>query len=295
MKYIRDIVISTSEPPVHNVAWLQPQSNNTYKLFIYGNNGWTGEVGSKISVLQGEDIRNIKIPVKDGYMITYPMFKTSQMNGSFLIDSNNIILEQFINNTEPNGTMNTVTVSGYGDKEIYFYLSLYPYSSITQKITIQTGDVVSTEQIPINKYLSKLLSNNYKENVSEEKALTTVGASNMYIELSKRMSSDNRILFPCKDYGVMPSCQYGDSKAFLQDGVDEEGNAIIKYSDVIAKYDELVSAYPNYIKKKELGYDASLYNRNQDLKEEISVSMSNQKAFIAENSSLKNESITMVL
>ena len=32
-----------------------------------------------------------------------------------------------------------------------------------------------------------------------------------------------------------------------------------------------------------------LYNRNQDLKEEISVSMSNQKAFIAENSSLKEE------
>ena len=34
----------------------------------------------------------------------------------------------------------------------------------------------------------------------------------------------------------------------------------------------------------------TLYNRNQDLKEKISVSMSNQKAFIAENSSLKNES-----
>ena len=32
-----------------------------------------------------------------------------------------------------------------------------------------------------------------------------------------------------------------------------------------------------------------VYNRNQDLKEEISVSMSNQKAFIAENSSLKEE------
>lgn len=32
-----------------------------------------------------------------------------------------------------------------------------------------------------------------------------------------------------------------------------------------------------------------MYNRNQDLKEEISVSMSNQKAFIAENSSLKEE------
>lgn len=32
-----------------------------------------------------------------------------------------------------------------------------------------------------------------------------------------------------------------------------------------------------------------LYSRNQDLKEEISVSMSNQKAFIAENSSLKDK------
>ena len=31
----------------------------------------------------------------------------------------------------------------------------------------------------------------------------------------------------------------------------------------------------------------TLYNRNQDFEEEISVSMSNQKAFIAENSSLK--------
>ena len=34
-----------------------------------------------------------------------------------------------------------------------------------------------------------------------------------------------------------------------------------------------------------------LYNRNQDLKEEISVSMTNQKAFITENSSLKEEKI----
>ena len=33
----------------------------------------------------------------------------------------------------------------------------------------------------------------------------------------------------------------------------------------------------------------TLYNRNQDLREEISVSMTNQKAFIAENSSLKEE------
>ena len=57
-------------------------------------------------------------------------------------------------------------------------------------------------------------------------------------------------LFQCKDYGVMPSCLQGDSGAFLQDGVDSGGNAIIKYADVIAKYDELVTAYPGYINKK---------------------------------------------
>lgn len=33
----------------------------------------------------------------------------------------------------------------------------------------------------------------------------------------------------------------------------------------------------------------TLYNRNQDLKDEISVSMTNQKAFMTENSSLKEE------
>ena len=66
MKYIRDIVISTSEPSVHNVAWLQPQSNNTYKLFIYGNKGWTPlsssrEEGSNIQTEFIEEIPNIII------------------------------------------------------------------------------------------------------------------------------------------------------------------------------------------------------------------------------------------
>ena len=66
MKIIKDIVISTSEPPVHNVAWLQPQSNNIYKLFIYGNNGWTplsssGEEGSNIQTEFIEEIPNIII------------------------------------------------------------------------------------------------------------------------------------------------------------------------------------------------------------------------------------------
>ena len=66
MKFIKDIVISTSEPPVHNVAWLQHQSNNTYKLFIYGNKGWTplsssGGEGSNIQTEFIEEIPNIII------------------------------------------------------------------------------------------------------------------------------------------------------------------------------------------------------------------------------------------
>ena len=66
MKIIKDIVISTSEPPVHNVAWLQPQSNNIYKLFIYGNNGWaplssSGEGESNIQTEFIEEIPNIII------------------------------------------------------------------------------------------------------------------------------------------------------------------------------------------------------------------------------------------
>ena len=66
MKTVKNIVISRSEPPVNNVAWLQPQSNNIYKLFIYGNNGWTplsfsGEEGSNIQTEFIEEIPNIII------------------------------------------------------------------------------------------------------------------------------------------------------------------------------------------------------------------------------------------
>ena len=66
MKIIKDIIISTSEPSINSVAWLQSQSKNTYKLFIYGNNGWTplsssGEEGSNIQTEFIEEIPNIII------------------------------------------------------------------------------------------------------------------------------------------------------------------------------------------------------------------------------------------
>ena len=66
MKIIKDIIISISEPSVNSIAWLQPQSNNTYKLFIYSNNGWTplsssGEEGSNIQTEFIKEISNIII------------------------------------------------------------------------------------------------------------------------------------------------------------------------------------------------------------------------------------------
>lgn len=59
MKYIRDIIISTEEPSVNNIVWLQPQSNNTYKLFIYGSNGWTPIVSKELGKLNFKYIQDI--------------------------------------------------------------------------------------------------------------------------------------------------------------------------------------------------------------------------------------------
>ena len=41
MKTIKDIVISTAEPPVNNVGWLKPLSNGAFMLFFFNEKGWT--------------------------------------------------------------------------------------------------------------------------------------------------------------------------------------------------------------------------------------------------------------
>ena len=41
MKYIKDIIISTFEPPVNNMRGLKPLSNGTFMLFFFGDKGWT--------------------------------------------------------------------------------------------------------------------------------------------------------------------------------------------------------------------------------------------------------------
>ena len=59
MKYIKDIIISTKEPSINNVAWLQPQANNTYKLFIYGNNGWSAITSTPENTISTKFIKDI--------------------------------------------------------------------------------------------------------------------------------------------------------------------------------------------------------------------------------------------
>ena len=41
MKFIKDIVLSTSEPPINNVGRLKPLPNGTFMLFFFGDKGWT--------------------------------------------------------------------------------------------------------------------------------------------------------------------------------------------------------------------------------------------------------------
>ena len=41
MKTVKDIIISTSEPPVNNVGWLKPLSNGAFMLLFFNEKGWT--------------------------------------------------------------------------------------------------------------------------------------------------------------------------------------------------------------------------------------------------------------
>lgn len=40
MKTIKDIIVSISEPPISNVAWLKPATNGTFQLLFFGEQGW---------------------------------------------------------------------------------------------------------------------------------------------------------------------------------------------------------------------------------------------------------------
>lgn len=59
MVIVKNIVISEVAPDLKEVGWLQPQINGTYKLFIYGDNGWTPLASDETGGLSFEYIQDI--------------------------------------------------------------------------------------------------------------------------------------------------------------------------------------------------------------------------------------------
>lgn len=59
MKTVKDIVISTSEPPVNNVGWLKPLLNGTFMLFFFSEKGWTPVSTGQSRELKFQYIREV--------------------------------------------------------------------------------------------------------------------------------------------------------------------------------------------------------------------------------------------
>lgn len=111
-----------------------------------------------------------------------------------------------------------------------------------------------------NMYIYAIVDKNYKVIVGINKNGDVYCNGNVEVKgtiksLEKYRKRSYNIGFT--DFGIMPSCLSGEIGAFFEDGVDGNGEALVKYSDVITKYDALMVKYPNYITKTELGYDAS--------------------------------------
>lgn len=216
------------------------------KYFLHGE---IGQVLQKLYDVDGGPLC-LKIPLAGVKKITYPLFATTSGYGSVVCASGDIVLWFYANTTEPDGTYKTIDVSSISGAE-YAYISIYGVSDY--HITIEKKESVDTKL-----FLEELLSSDFTT-TAPNKALSLTGANLLY----QLISNVNIGGVPAgglhcfNDFGEMPSCVYGDANAFLEDGVDGSGNAIIKYSDVIAKYDALVSAYPAFVTKQTLGYDAS--------------------------------------
>ena len=101
MKTIRDIVISTSEPPVHNVGWLKPLSNGSFMLYFFGNNGWistSNEVQSDkdIPTIYVDDLNSVEGGVIKVWEIKSPTQKAKKSEGSAEPDENEAKLLKFL-------------------------------------------------------------------------------------------------------------------------------------------------------------------------------------------------------
>ena len=99
MKTVKDIVISTSEPPVNNVGWLKPLSNGTFMLYFFSNNGWTPisvELEEKVDNLDKE-VDNIQ---KDVAVLNSKAVIELEIGNSESVKANNLTKLQAIQSVD---------------------------------------------------------------------------------------------------------------------------------------------------------------------------------------------------
>lgn len=99
MKTVKDIVISTSEPPVNNVGWLKPLSNGTFMLYFFSNNGWTPisvELEEKVDNLDKE-VGNIQ---KDVAVLNSKAVIELEIGNSESVKANNLTKLQAIQSVD---------------------------------------------------------------------------------------------------------------------------------------------------------------------------------------------------
>lgn len=195
-------------------------------------------VGSNYNTNITEDryAKLYKIPCHGFTEVAFPVFLTTSGFGCAFIDENDLVVEEVINDTKPSGTIVTKEIPSNAYYFIFGYSSKEMKSDWSVIVTGEDGKTSVKEQV---EEIIKKLDNIPNSNGSSINKNSIIPS------------------FSFEDFGDIPSCLASDEVNFIPNELDENGDAVIKYNDLIAKYDALVSAYPNYVTKNECGYDAS--------------------------------------
>jgi hypothetical protein len=201
---------------------------------VHGRQSY-GTVGSQIQIGALSGMEYAKITGSPGVvrLKTLPAGSIPSSYIQYVDDSDNIIALVFT----------SVTVD-----TVYEHVVDYPAGATGLYVNGQIGTVEVVDKREIKDVIGA-------PDDLQIPALNIVDAINMILNTPN--TPDGSGINHFCDFGVMPSCVYGETGAFLGDGTIDSATARIKYSDVIAKYDALMARYPNIITKTSAGYDAS--------------------------------------
>lgn len=166
MKYIKDIIISNTEPPINNVAWLKPLSNGSFELSFFGSNGWTTFSATGVP----EDLANdvIKLMHK-----VFPLETTVNINPTTLQEkgtSTEITITWKVKVEEEFITPNSVFINGLDVTNQTFYKETVSDSKQFYVQIMAEGRTAS-----VNKYINYVYpiftgfntATNFTENLAE--------------------------------------------------------------------------------------------------------------------------------